>query len=127
MIIKRSFLCYLTDCTVLQTCVKGVLSSHKNVTSILPNNPTMLPPVSVFMNFHPRLSDSEFSTDKDYSKCMIICCESKNIVTILLFGVLVVFALKIKKNKNSKQSKKSKNQIVKNSKNQKITKEKSED
>ena len=38
--------------------LKGVLSSHKSVTGILPNNPTMLPPFSVFMNFHPKLSDS---------------------------------------------------------------------
>ena len=33
--------------------LKGVLSSHKSVTGILPNNPTMLPAFSVFMNFHP--------------------------------------------------------------------------
>ena len=38
--------------------LKGVLSSHKSVTGILPNNPTMLPPFSVFINFHPKLSDS---------------------------------------------------------------------
>ena len=38
--------------------LKGVLSSHKSVTGILPNNPTMLPPfLFVCMNFHPYLSD----------------------------------------------------------------------
>ena len=42
----------------LISCLKGVFSSHKSVTGILPNNPTMLPPFSVFMNFHPNLSDS---------------------------------------------------------------------
>ena len=31
--------------------LKGVLSSHKSVTGILPNNPTMLPSFSFFMNF----------------------------------------------------------------------------
>ena len=35
-----------------------VLSSHISMTSILPNNTAMLPPFSVFMNFHPNLSDS---------------------------------------------------------------------
>ena len=38
--------------------LKGVLRSHKSVTDILPNNPTMLPQFSGFMNFHPKLSDS---------------------------------------------------------------------
>ena len=38
--------------------LKGVLSSHKSVTGILLSNPTMLPPFSVFMNFHLKLSDS---------------------------------------------------------------------
>ena len=38
--------------------LKGVLSSHKSVTDILPNNPTMLPPFSVFRDFHPKLSGS---------------------------------------------------------------------
>ena len=42
----------------IKLLLKGVLSSHKSVTGILPNNPTMLPPFSVFMNFHPKLSDS---------------------------------------------------------------------
>ena len=39
--------------------LKGVLSSHKSVTDILPNNPTILPLFSVFMNFHHNLSDSD--------------------------------------------------------------------
>ena len=38
--------------------LKGVHSSHKSVTIILPNNPLMLPPFSVFTNFHTKLSDS---------------------------------------------------------------------
>ena len=38
--------------------LKGVLSSYKSATSILPNNPMMLPPFFVFMNFHPKLSGS---------------------------------------------------------------------
>ena len=33
--------------------LKGVLSSHESVTGILSNNPMMVPPFSVFMNFHP--------------------------------------------------------------------------
>ena len=36
----------------------GPLSGHKSVTSILPNNPMMLPLFSIFMNFHPNLSGS---------------------------------------------------------------------
>ena len=38
--------------------LKGVLRSHKSVTDILPDNPTMLPSFSVSLNFHPSLSDS---------------------------------------------------------------------
>ena len=38
--------------------LKGVLTGHKSVTGILPNNPTMLPPFSFFMNFHLNLSKS---------------------------------------------------------------------
>ena len=34
------------------------LSSYQSVTGNLPNNLTMLPPFSFFMNFHPKLSDS---------------------------------------------------------------------
>ena len=50
--------------------LKGVLSSHKSVTGILPNNPTMLPPFSVFMNFHPNLSDSRSGvTGTQWSHC----------------------------------------------------------
>ena len=36
---------------------KGFLSDHKSVTTILPNNATMLPPFSTFMSLHPNLSD----------------------------------------------------------------------
>ena len=43
---------------IIRALSKGVLSSHKSVTGILPNNPTMLPPFSIFINFHPKLSDS---------------------------------------------------------------------
>ena len=38
--------------------LKGILSSHKSVTVILPYNPSMLPSFSFCMNFHPILSDS---------------------------------------------------------------------
>ena len=38
--------------------LKGVSSGHKSVTSILPNNPTMLPLFSLFMNFPPIMSGS---------------------------------------------------------------------
>ena len=38
--------------------LKGVCSGHKSVTSILPNNPTMLPLFSLFMNFPPIMSGS---------------------------------------------------------------------
>ena len=38
--------------------LKGVFSGHKSVTSIVPNNSAILPKFSVFMNFHPNLSDS---------------------------------------------------------------------
>ena len=40
------------------SCLKGVSSGHKSVTSILPNNPTMLPLFSLFMNFPPIMSGS---------------------------------------------------------------------
>ena len=43
---------------VLHLHLKGVLSGHKSVTGTLLNNPTMRPPFSAFMNFHPKLSDS---------------------------------------------------------------------
>ena len=38
--------------------LKGVLSGYKSVTGISHNNPKMRSPFSVFMNFHPKVSDS---------------------------------------------------------------------
>ena len=42
---------------MLLLLLKGVLSGHKSVTGMLPNNPKMVPPFSFLKNFHPYLSD----------------------------------------------------------------------
>ena len=41
--------CFKSVSSKFQECLKGVLSIHKSVTGILPNNPTILPPSLVFM------------------------------------------------------------------------------